>query len=32
MADWQEISGGVTAPRGYQAAGITAGLKPSGLP
>ncbi|MDB9446049.1 bifunctional ornithine acetyltransferase/N-acetylglutamate synthase [Anabaena sp. CS-542/02] len=32
MADWQEISGGVTAPRGYQAAGIRAGLKPSGLP
>ncbi|WP_414528933.1 bifunctional ornithine acetyltransferase/N-acetylglutamate synthase [Nodularia chucula] len=32
MADWQEISGGVTAPKGYRAAGITAGLKPSGLP
>ncbi|MEH1845266.1 MAG: bifunctional ornithine acetyltransferase/N-acetylglutamate synthase [Nostoc sp.] len=32
MADWQEITGGITAPRGYQAAGITAGLKPSGLP
>ncbi|GAA6617179.1 bifunctional ornithine acetyltransferase/N-acetylglutamate synthase [Scytonema sp. NUACC26] len=32
MADWQEISGGITAPKGYQAAGITAGLKPSGLP
>ncbi|MBH8555886.1 bifunctional ornithine acetyltransferase/N-acetylglutamate synthase [Nostocaceae cyanobacterium CENA357] len=32
MADWQEITGGVTAPRGYQASGITAGLKPSGLP
>lgn len=32
MAEWQEISGGVTAPRGYRAAGITAGLKPSGLP
>jgi glutamate N-acetyltransferase / amino-acid N-acetyltransferase len=30
--DWQEISGGVTAPRGYRAAGITAGLKASGLP
>ena len=29
MADWQEINGGVTAPRGYQAAGIVAGLKPS---
>ncbi|NJM72544.1 MAG: bifunctional ornithine acetyltransferase/N-acetylglutamate synthase [Scytonema sp. RU_4_4] len=32
MADWQEIIGGVTAPRGYRAAGIAAGLKPSGLP
>jgi glutamate N-acetyltransferase/amino-acid N-acetyltransferase len=32
MSDWQEISGGVTAPRGYQAAGIIAGLKPSGAP
>jgi len=30
--DWQEISGGVTAPKGFRAAGITAGLKPSGLP
>ncbi|MBN3873622.1 bifunctional ornithine acetyltransferase/N-acetylglutamate synthase [Nostoc sp. JL33] len=32
MADWQKITGGITAPRGYQAAGITAGLKPSLLP
>ncbi|WP_088239730.1 bifunctional ornithine acetyltransferase/N-acetylglutamate synthase [Calothrix rhizosoleniae] len=32
MAQWQEITGGVTAPKGYQAAGIKAGLKPSGLP
>lgn len=32
MADWHEIDGGVTAPRGYRAAGIKAGLKPSGLP
>ncbi|WP_427162027.1 bifunctional ornithine acetyltransferase/N-acetylglutamate synthase [Aliinostoc sp. HNIBRCY26] len=32
MAEWQEITGGVTAPKGYKAAGITAGLKPSGLP
>lgn len=32
MADWQIISGGVTAPKGFQAAGITAGLKPSGAP
>ena len=30
--DWHEISGGVTAPRGFRAVGITAGLKPSGLP
>ncbi|MBE9179689.1 bifunctional ornithine acetyltransferase/N-acetylglutamate synthase [Oculatella sp. LEGE 06141] len=32
MADWQEIPGGVTAPKGYKAAGIAAGLKPSGAP
>ncbi|NEP01676.1 MAG: bifunctional ornithine acetyltransferase/N-acetylglutamate synthase [Symploca sp. SIO2E9] len=32
MSDWQEILGGVTAPKGYRAAGIAAGLKPSGLP
>jgi glutamate N-acetyltransferase/amino-acid N-acetyltransferase len=32
MEDWQEISGGITAPRGYKAAGIVAGLKPSGAP
>ncbi|CBN56361.1 MULTISPECIES: bifunctional ornithine acetyltransferase/N-acetylglutamate synthase [Kamptonema] len=32
MSDWQVISGGVTAPRGYKAAGIVAGLKPSGAP
>ncbi len=32
MTEWQEISGSVTAPRGYRAAGITAGLKASGLP
>ncbi len=32
MADWKEVPGGVTAPKGYKAAGITAGLKPSGLP
>ena len=30
MSDWQVINGGVTAPKGYQATGITAGLKPSG--
>jgi glutamate N-acetyltransferase/amino-acid N-acetyltransferase len=32
MTDWQIISGGVTAPKGFRAGGITAGLKPSGLP
>jgi glutamate N-acetyltransferase / amino-acid N-acetyltransferase len=32
MTDWQEIPGGVTAPKGYQAAGIAAGLKLSGTP
>jgi glutamate N-acetyltransferase/amino-acid N-acetyltransferase len=32
MTDWQIIDGNVTAPKGYQATGITAGLKPSGLP
>ncbi len=29
---WHEIAGGVTAPRGYRAAGMAAGLKPSGAP
>ncbi|MDX2257093.1 MAG: bifunctional ornithine acetyltransferase/N-acetylglutamate synthase [Pseudanabaenaceae cyanobacterium bins.39] len=32
MADWQVIAGGVTAAKGFKAAGITAGLKPSGAP
>jgi glutamate N-acetyltransferase/amino-acid N-acetyltransferase len=32
MADWQVIEGGVTAPKGFRAAGVTAGLKPSGAP
>ena len=32
MADWQVIEGGVTAPKGFRAAAITAGLKPSGAP
>lgn len=32
MADWQEISGGITAPKGFKAGGIKAGLKPSGAP
>jgi len=27
---WQPIQGGVTAPDGFQAAGVVAGLKPSG--
>lgn len=30
MAEWQAIEGGITAPKGYRAAGIAAGLKPSG--
>ena len=30
MADWQVVPGSVTAPRGFLAAGIAAGLKPSG--
>ncbi|MEM7793793.1 MAG: bifunctional ornithine acetyltransferase/N-acetylglutamate synthase [Cyanobacteria bacterium P01_C01_bin.118] len=29
---WQVISGGVTAPQGFKAAGICAGLKASGAP
>lgn len=32
MTDWQKISGGITAPKGFKAAGIAAGLKPSGAP
>ena len=32
MVDWHEIPGGVTAPKGFKAAGIAAGLKPSGAP
>ena len=32
MTDWQQIAGGVTAPKGYKAAGISAGLKASGAP
>jgi glutamate N-acetyltransferase/amino-acid N-acetyltransferase len=32
MTNWRVIPGGVTAPLGYRAAGITAGLKPSGSP
>ncbi|MDA0266132.1 MAG: bifunctional ornithine acetyltransferase/N-acetylglutamate synthase [Cyanobacteria bacterium] len=30
MADWRVVEGGVTAPKGFRAAGIAAGLKPSG--
>ena len=32
MENWQIVEGGVTAPKGFKAAGITAGLKPSGAP
>jgi glutamate N-acetyltransferase/amino-acid N-acetyltransferase len=32
MAEWHQIDGGVTAPKGFKAAGVTAGLKPSGTP
>lgn len=30
MATWRTVSGGITAPKGFRAAGIAAGLKPSG--
>ena len=30
MADWWVVDGGITAPKGYRASGIAAGLKPSG--
>jgi glutamate N-acetyltransferase / amino-acid N-acetyltransferase len=32
MTDWQWVEQGVTAPKGFQAAGLAVGLKPSGLP
>jgi glutamate N-acetyltransferase/amino-acid N-acetyltransferase len=32
MGQWQVINGSVTAPKGFKAAGIIAGLKPSGAP
>ncbi|PSN11941.1 arginine biosynthesis bifunctional protein ArgJ, partial [filamentous cyanobacterium CCP5] len=32
MADWRVVDGGITAPKGFKAAGVTAGLKPSGAP
>ena len=31
MADWQVVTGGITAPKGFRAAGIAAGLKASGV-
>ncbi len=30
MADWQVVSGGITAPKGFRATGMVAGLKSSG--
>lgn len=30
MGDWQVVDGGITAPKGYRAAGMAAGLKASG--
>ena len=30
--NWAPVAGGITAPQGFLAAGITAGLKPSGNP
>ena len=32
QSPWQLVSGGVTAPQGFAASGIAAGLKPSGKP
>ena len=32
MADWQVVEGGITAPKGFRASGIAAGMKPSGAP
>lgn len=32
MAEWHEIPGGVTAAKGFRAAGVKAGFKPSGAP
>ena len=29
---WQMVTGGVTAPQGFQASGVAVGLKPSGKP
>ncbi|MGL5074446.1 MAG: bifunctional ornithine acetyltransferase/N-acetylglutamate synthase [Waterburya sp.] len=30
MTDWQVVNGGITAPKGFRAAGIVAGLKSTG--
>ncbi len=30
MTDWQVVNGGITAPKGFRAAGIAAGLKSTG--
>ncbi len=30
MVDWQVVKGGITAPKGFRAAGVVAGLKSSG--
>ena len=32
VSSWQPVPGGVTAPQGFLASGIVAGLKPSGKP
>ena len=32
MTDWHPVEGNITAPKGFKASGIKAGLKPSGLP
>ncbi len=32
MGNYRKISGGITAPKGFRASGIAAGLKPSGKP
>ncbi|MDJ0842926.1 bifunctional ornithine acetyltransferase/N-acetylglutamate synthase [Crocosphaera sp.] len=32
MENYSKIAGGITAPKGFKAAGIAAGLKPSGKP
>ena len=32
QSPWQMVTGGVTAPQGFQASGVAAGMKPSGKP